>query len=463
MLWRIPEEHEHLTRRDSGFFPLTSRARVGLAFRVDKDTHKSLAVRNTMTGKRKLVIAGSMVLGSLLIWGIFRHANTEADNGRDVATAGDPVAAVVKVQRRSLGVPLTLAGAFKPFQDVDVHAKVAGYIKAIYVDVGSHVKEGQTLAVLEVPELEAELAGADAAVRRAKEEIVRAQGDVERAKSTHMAIHSMYLRLSQAAKQKEGLVAQQEVDDTQAKDLGAEAQVSSSQAALNAAEQALEVAQATKKQYAALTDYTRITAPFAGVVTTRYADTGALIAAGTSSNTSMPVLRLAQISVLRLVVPIPESIAGEIHLGDPVKVHVAALNRDYVGKVSRFAGSLDQQTRTMETEIDFQNPDGRLLPGMYVVATVEEGETRSALTVPLEAVEMSGNNEGTVLRVNAQNVLEQQTVRLGAEGSTRIEILSGLNEGDRVVVGSRSQFREGMKVKEKEIDTSGPAAPTGSR
>jgi len=418
-----------------------------------------------MTGKRKLVAAGSAIVGALLIWGLFRHGKTEADDGHDVVgTASEPVAAVVKVERRNLGAPLTLAGAFKPFQDVDLHAKVAGYIKAIYVDVGSHVKEGQTLAVLEVPELDAELAGAEAAVRRSKEEIMRAQGDVERAKSAHAAIHAMYSRLGAAAKQKEGLVAQQEVDDAQAKDLGSEAQVSSAQAALNAAEQALEVAQATMKQYSAMTDYTRITAPFAGVVTIRYADTGSLIAAGTSSSTqSMPVVRLAQISVLRLVVPIPESIAGQIRLGDPVKVHVQALNQDYVGKVSRFADALDPQTRTMETEIDFQNADGRLLPGMYVVATVAEGERKDALTVPLEAVEMNGNAEGTVLLVNAQGVLEQRKVRLGVEGSTRIEVISGLNDGDRVVVGSRSEFREGMKVKPKEIDTSGAATPAGSK
>ena len=100
----------------------------------------------------------------------------------------EPAAAFVKVERGTLAAPLTLAGAFKPFQDVDVHAKVAGYIKNIYVDVGTHVKTGQTLAILEVPELQAQLAGADAAVRRAKEEIRRAQGDVQRAKSTHAAI-----------------------------------------------------------------------------------------------------------------------------------------------------------------------------------------------------------------------------------------------------------------------------------
>jgi len=411
-----------------------------------------------MSLNKKLFLAAMALVVALLVWVVLsRRGKVDADDdGRDSASASVPVAAVVKVERRDLGTPLSLAGAFKPFQDVDVHAKIAGYIKNIYVDVGSHVKEGQTLAILEVPELEAELSGAAAAVRRAKEEINRAQGDVERAKSAHVAAHAMYDRLSQAAQQRAGLVAQQEVDDAQAKDLESEAQVSSAKASLNAAEQALAVAEATRKQYSALSAYARITAPFTGVVTVRYADTGALIAAGTSSSTqSMPVVRIAQISVLRLVLPIPESIAGTIRLGDPVKVHVQALDEDTVGAVCRFADSLDPQTRTMETEIDFENPNGRLLPGMYVSATVAQQGRKNVLTVPLEAVEMSGNKEGTVLLLNAQNALEERKVALGLEGSTRIEVLSGLNEGDRVVVGSRSEFRNGMKIQPKEIE-SGP-------
>jgi RND family efflux transporter MFP subunit len=416
-----------------------------------------------MTAKRKLVVASVVVLAALLLlWIGIRRGKTEADDDSHPLPAGEPVAAVVKVTRGTLGAPLTLAGAFKPFQDVDVHAKVAGYIKTIYVDVGSQVKAGQTLAVLEVPELAAELAGADAAVRRSQEEIRRAQDDVQRAKSSHAATHAMYGRLSQAAKQREGLVAQQEVDNAQAKDLEEEAQVSSAEASLDAAQQALQVAQATQRQYSALSDYTRITAPYAGVVTNRYADTGSLIAAGTSESTqATPVVRIAQISVLRLVLPIPESIAATIRLGDPIKVNVQALNHDYVGKVSRFADALDPSTRTMHTEIDFQNSDGKLMPGMYVTATVPVSGRQNVLTVPLEAVDIKGNDEGTVLLVDSQHVLQERKVSLGSQGSTRVEITSGLNEGDEVVVGSRNEFRSGMKVRLKVIDDGASGAAGG--
>jgi RND family efflux transporter MFP subunit len=412
-----------------------------------------------MSKNSKLVIAGLVFLGLIALWAGWRHGKTEADDAERPGKAhGEIVAAVVKVSRGKLGAPLTLAGAFKPFQDVDVHAKVAGYIKKIYVDVGSRVNADQTLAVLEVPELAAQLAGADAAVRRSRQEISRAQGDVERAKSAHAAVHAMFQRLQQASEQRAGLVAQQEVDNAHAKDLEGEAQVFSAEAALNAAQQALEGAEANAKQYSALSQYTRIVAPFAGVVTVRYADTGSLIAAGTASSTqSTPVVRIAQISVLRLVLPIPESIAGEIRLNDPVQVHVQALNADYVGKVSRFADSLDPQTRTMETEIDFQNADGRLLPGMYVQAVVAPPDNRDILTVPLEAVELGTDaSEGNVLVVNAKNILEERKVRLGLQGSMRVEVRGGLAEGERVVVGSRNEFRSGMKVIPKEIDPSRP-------
>lgn len=405
-----------------------------------------------MKEKKPWIIAVILAVGVLLAWRWMSRAPTKAADQDAAAASGDPPAAVARVERRTISNTLKISGEFKPFQDVDVHAKVAGYIKAIYVDVGSHAKQGQTLAVLEVPELAAQLAGADAAVRRANEEIGRAQGDLERAKSSHAAAHLAFKRLSDAAKTREGLVAQQELDDAQAKDLEGEAQVASAKSALSAAQQELEVAQANKKQVAALSGYTQITAPFNGVVTNRYADTGALVAAGTSSSTqATPVVRLAQISTLRLVLPVPESVAAQIHLQDPVKVHIQALHEDIQGRVSRFADSLDEQTRTMETEIDCENRDGRLIPGMYTESEISLHQESNALTLPLEAVVRNGD-DATVLAVNSQNILDERHVKLGLEDNTRVEVLSGLSEGDRVVIGNRSQFHSGQKVQPKIVN-----------
>jgi RND family efflux transporter MFP subunit len=409
-----------------------------------------------MTQKRLWIAIFVLLAIVVLAWRWLGHPPTEADDpNHPSSSSAESFAAVAHAERRSIGTTLTIAGEFKPFQDVDVHAKVAGYIKVIYVDVGDHVKTGQTVAVLEIPELAAELAGADAAVRRSKEEIRRADGDLARTQSAHSAAHSAYARLKQAAESRAGLVAQQEIDDSQAKDLEFEAQVSSSSAALSSAQQQLQVAEANQKQYAALSNYSRIVAPFSGVVTARYADTGALIAAGTSSGTqSMPVVRLAEISKLRLVLPIPESVAAQIHLGDPVKARVQALNQDFVGKVSRFADSLDRQTRTMETEIDFDNRDGQLIPGMYAESQLSLREKKDALTVPVESVTRNGD-DATVLAVNPDNTIEERHLKLGLEDSVRVEVLSGLTDKDRVVIGNRSQFRSGQKIQPKEI---GPGA-----
>ena len=409
--------------------------------------------------KSKKVIGVVLALLALVAgaWRWFGHS-TEADDADHTAAGDAVIAAVVRVRLGPMDNTLTIAGEFKPFQDVDVHAKVAGYVQKIYVDVGDHVKQGQTLAILEVPELAAQLSGADAAVRRAKEDMRREQGDVQRAQSAHTAAHSMYVRLKQASEQQKGLVAQQELDDAQAKDLETEAQVSSAQAALSAAGQQVEVSVANQKQYNAMSNYTRIVAPFTGVVTVRYADTGSLVAAGTSSSTqATPVVRIAEVSKLRLVLPIPESIAAQIHLGDPVKVRVQALNKDITGKVSRFTNSLDMQTRTMETEIDFANQSGELMPGMYTETQLVLAQRPSTLSVPLEAVTQSGDRT-TVLMVTPQSTVEQRQVTLGLQGQSRVEVLSGLNEGDRVVVGNRSQFRDGERVQPKEVGPVGGAS-----
>src|SRR5438034_3769393 len=214
-----------------------------------------------MTRKRLSLASGVLLVTLLLARHWMGREPTEAeDQIHALSASGETVAAVARAERHNLGNTLTIAGEFKPFQDVDVHAKVAGYIKKIYVDVGDHVKQGQTLAVLEVPELAAQLTGADAAVRRAQQEIRREQGDVQRAESAHAAAHSMYVRLKQASEQQKGLVAQQEVDDAQAKDLETEAQVSSAQAALSGAQQQLEMADANEKQFGAMSAYTRIVA-----------------------------------------------------------------------------------------------------------------------------------------------------------------------------------------------------------
>jgi RND family efflux transporter MFP subunit len=361
------------------------------------------------------------------------------------AQSARPVA-VARVQNMPLSATLTLSGEFKPFQEVDLHAKVAGYIRHIFVDVGDKVRAGQVIADLEVPELVAQVQGADAGIRRSQDGVRRAQSDLERARSVHEAAHFAYTRLKEASDSRPGLIARQELDDAQARDKESEAQVASAEAALSGATQELGVARAGQQQMTAMSNYSHITAPFAGVVTRRFADTGSLIQAGTSSSTqAMPLVRLAEVSRLRLVLPVPESAVPRIHLGTTVQVRVPALERTFEGRVARFADDLDRQTRSMETEIDVPNTNGSLVSGMYAETVLELARKESALTVPVEAVSRNGS-EASVLVVGADRRLEARPVKIGMEGTRRVEILAGARPNELVVIGSRGQLRPGDTV-----------------
>lgn len=360
--------------------------------------------------------------------------------------SGLQTVAVALVERKPISSSLKLSGEFRPFQEVDVHAKIAGYIRKIYVDVGDHIKAGQTLAVLEVPELSAQLLGADAAVRRAKDAIRRAQGDLDRAQSLHAATHLDYTRLKQASADRPGLIAEQELDDAQAKDKEGEAQIFASEAALSEARNQLDVAIAQQKQLAAMSDYTRIVAPFNGVITRRYVDTGALVQAGTSSNTqALPVVSVAETDLFRLTLPVPESDVPMIRLGSTVTVRVPALNRNFNGKVSRYADAVNEETRTMHTEVDVPNRKGSIVPGMYAEVNLTLSRKESVLAVPVQAVTRNGS-QASVLVVNSQARVEERQIQLGLQGSDEVEVVSGLSPHEQIVVGSHAELRPGDLV-----------------
>ena len=228
----------------------------------------------------------------------------------------------MKVARGNIADNLEIASEFQPFQEVDVYAKVSGYIQKLYVDYGTHVKQGQVLAVLEIPELQQQLQQDEASVRRSEQELTRAREDLNRAQSAYTVAHLTYTRLADVQKSRPELISQEEIDVAKGKDLEADADVSAQKAALAAAEEALLAAKAALGKDQAMFDYARMTAPFDGVVTQIYAYTARCFPAGTASTNKgdSALCRLSQNNLLRLVIPVPERAVSNIQIGETVAV-----------------------------------------------------------------------------------------------------------------------------------------------
>ena len=354
---------------------------------------------------------------------------------------------VTKVTQKTLQRQITLSSELVPFQEIDVYAKESGFVKNLYVDYGSRVRAGQLLATLEIPELEAQLQEDEAAIKNATDEVARAEHQLKRYQAQYKVLHLEYTRLNGVFESQPGLVAQQEVDDAQGKDLAAASQVDAGESSLEAAQSQLLVTKAKLIHDQTLFSYSRITAPFPGVVTQRYANLGTLVQAGTSSSTqAMPLVRLSQDDLFRLVVPVPESSVRYIRVGDAVEVRVPSLNQSFPGKVDRFSLDVKEDTRTMHTEVDVPNPQRLLMPGMYAETTLTLEARDNVPAVSLEAVNHEGE-QTTVYVVNPAGKIEDRAVTLGLQTATDAEVVSGVVEGESVVVSDRSGLKPGEIVR----------------
>jgi RND family efflux transporter MFP subunit len=330
---------------------------------------------------------------------------------------------VAKVQREDLYTEMTIPAEFRPYTEVELHAKVSGYLQRIDVDFGDQVKAGQSLATLEVPELQDELNNAIATQQKAEADF----------KNAHLA----YTRLVTVDHGHPNLVAQQDLDAAEAKDSEATA--------------AIAAAKAEVEKFQTLVAYTKITAPFDGVITRRYADPGALIQSGTASQSqSLPLVRLSDNYRLRLDFPVSVDFVQNIHGGDAVDVRVESLGgKTFTGKISRFSHQVDDQTRTMTAELELDNPKLEIVPGMYAKVMLKVEQHPGALAIPVEAIVAGKKSTSTVNVVNSRNEIETRTVTLGLETPTKYEVLSGLTEGEMVMIGNPGQIKPGQKVEAK--------------
>jgi RND family efflux transporter MFP subunit len=376
---------------------------------------------------------------------------TRAEATRTPTEAARAVA-VAAATRQDLGRSVELAAEFRPYQEVDLHAKVAGYLKAIYVDVGDRVRAGQPIAELEAPEMAQERTQASATLKRTQLQVERARGELARAEADLNIRRVSYDRLEGVSKARPKLVAQQEVDNMAARRSEAQAQLASARAALAASEAEVQVATASRERVETLMGYLKITAPFAGVITKRMADPGEMIQAGTASHVqAMPVVRLSQIDRLRLVLPAPESVAARLKLGTDVEIRVDSLMRVIQGRISRFTEKLDTATRTMEAEVDVANPSHEIRPGMFGYARLMLERRSDAIAIPIQALS-GARGHTSVMVVGPLNRVATRAIETGVETPDLIEVARGLKEGELVVVGYRGKLPDGTPVEPRKVE-----------
>lgn len=328
-----------------------------------------------------------------------------------------PVVVVTEPSRGLIVRTITLPGDLTGYYQSTLFAKVTGYLKTISVDKGDWVKQGELLAEIEVPEL--------------RQRLERAQADLSVQKIT-------YDRLQQVWKSDPRLVARQDVDVAYGKFQEAKAQVD---------------------ELTALLEYTRITAPFDGVITGRFVDPGALIrpgggqaapgitpGMGGGSGAATPILSEAMIDTLRVYVYVPEGVIGEINHGTHARITVQDFpNQVFHGTVTRFATSLDLSTRTMQTEVDIKNPEHELYPGMYANVTLQLERHQNALKVRDSAV--GTGPEGSYLFVVREGVISRVAVTTGIRDGRYVEVTGGLKGGEQIVAALDPGLSEGEVVR----------------
>ena len=369
------------------------------------------------------ILAVAVVIG--VVWlCLSRRSSGPVTAPNDTSTL--PTVAVSKVTRQDIFKQVTIPAEFRPYEEAMLNAKVSGYVSKMKVDFGDTVKAGQLMATLEVPELQDQLDNARATEAKTEADYTNA--------------NLIYTRLVSVNRDHPGLVAQQDLDTAEAND--------------HATAAAIAAAKADVEKYQTLVGYTNITAPFDGVVTWRYADPGALIQAGTSSDSqSLPLVRVSDNYLLRLDFPVSVEYVKDIRVGDMVEVRNESLGgKMFTGKITRFTDKVDEDTRTMMVEIQVPNPDLKMIPGMYATVVLKVEKHADALVVPTQSV--SPGKTARVLVVNHDHQIEERDITLGVESPDEYEVLSGLNEGDLVVVGDHSELQAGQKVEPKQVELS---------
>ena len=370
-----------------------------------------------------------LVMGAGLVCALGCSSSTEQTLGANQEPsrpADERTVTVVPVVSRSFERTLALPGDLMAYQDVAIHARVQGFIQSISVDRGSAVRRGGLLARIEAPELKAHLNEAEAKVKGAEAQLLEAQAALASERST-------LDRLKQASATP-GVVAGNDIEV-------AEQKVEAAKARVEASARNVEAMRQAARSVREIEAYLQVTAPFDGVVTERWAHVGSLVGPG-----SAPIVRMQQVSPLRLVAAIPEAYVAGIGVGQPIEFTIAAFpGESFTGKLARLARALDPKTRTMAIELDVDNRDGRLAPGMFAEIRWPARRAGSSLFVPRSAV--ATTTERTfVVRVH-DGVAEWVDVKRGGVMNDLVEIFGGLKPGDQVALRATDELRAGTRVR----------------
>ncbi len=374
------------------------------------------------------IALGLAILSLALLSACTAGSRGTSETGPEKAQVSVRVGVVTAV-RKDLVRNIALPGTLVAFKEATLYGKVAGYLRSISVDKGDRVRRGQTLGVIEVPEMVKEVDQAEAAYREALASLNRAKAQAELEAAT-------YERYQQVHSKDPDAIAKQELDEYRSKSEVAQAEV-------NLMDAKVAAARASHERLVALSRYALITAPFSGVVTARFVDPGALIQAATSSN--QPILTEEDLCTIRVYESVPETDVPMIRKGTPATLTTAAYpGKEFRASVTRFAEALDPATRTMKTEIDVLNPGHLLRPGMYANVSLELQKKPGAVVVPDTAVVVESGEK--LVYVVTEGKARRVRVEIGLDDGTQAEIRSGLKGGEQVVVAGKENLTDGKAV-----------------
>ncbi len=349
-----------------------------------------------------------------------------------------------KVEAAPGAADLVLAGNIQAVTEAALFARTDGYVKKRVADIGDRVKEGQILAELESPEVDQQLAQARATVRQSQSALVQTEAALQQAKANEALADATEKRWKELVQS--GVISRQEGDEKQAAYLARKADVAAAEANIKAAQSAISAGEANVARLLEIQSFQKVRAPYTGVITLRNITLGTLVSAG-SSSAVRELYRITQLDLLKIMVSVPQSEVAFIHNGLDCAIQVKELpGQTYSAKVTKTANSLDPASRTLLTEIQFRNPGEKVLPGMYGEAKFTMHRTKPPLLIPSDAV-LSGKAGMQVALIRQNGTVHYQNIDLGRDNGAKIEVLTGLQLGDRIVMNPTDEVREGVKVK----------------